>query len=300
MSFELPFLRPRVVNPTVTHDVRGENVAWIEDVAAPFLFGELDRVGEVPLLPEAAREAMRLLDDPALSVRDIAAVLRRDPGLCALLFRAANAPGQGASRTISTIPDAVMRLGAQGLRRLLFQASASRILTVRSRPDLTERLRVRSAAVALGSARVARVYGTEPEAAYVAGLLHDVGHAVVHSLCGTRGAPPELREPARADAVADALHERVGATVATRWNLPFGIESAIGHHHRPEDAVSGALFAYITAAGVRLCDLLDIRPVDRRQGPLDQDPVYLRLRLGPSEIASISAAFREELAQQAA
>ena len=304
MSVSEPFApRVRLTSPRQTFEMRGDIAAWTEDVAAPALFGELDKVGEIPLLPDVAHQVMTLLGDTTVPIPRIAEVIRRDPALAAQLLRAANTAGLGATRPVGRLSEAVMRLGTNGLRRLLFSVSANRILVVRNRPELTTRLQARSTAVAIASEHLAKANGTDAESAFMAGLLHDVGWAIIHGLTTHTGAnvPSDLVNPDVLDAVCEALHERVGERLTASWNLPVTVCAAVGHHHAPESASAGALMAYVVAGGVRIADHLRIGPVDKPMLSLRNDAILARLGIeGESAerlVALVEADIKSDIAR---
>jgi HD-like signal output (HDOD) protein len=264
--------------------------AWIEQVVRPVLIDEARRTGEIPLLPAVAREAMSLASQPEVPIRQIATTLSRDAALAAHLLRVANSPLYGNGPRVSRLPEALVRLGVQGLRQMLYAAAARRVLSVHGRPAMSARLQTRAYAVAVAASGVGGALSADPDGCFVAGLLHDVGWAVVHGLAARKDPrlPDLLREDeTRLDEVAECLHEEIGALLAESWNLPPQIVAAIGYHHHPAGAVAGSQMAHIVAAAVRICDTLQIQPFDPPEYPLDQDPVVRKLALQSAHVERV-------------
>ena len=77
----------------------------------PALVALTQRVTELPSLPQALVELMRLLREPDFSELHCVALIERDQALCGRTLRLANSPFYGLSGRISTIRDAIQMLG---------------------------------------------------------------------------------------------------------------------------------------------------------------------------------------------
>jgi HD-like signal output (HDOD) protein len=271
--------------------------AWIEQVVRPVLIEEARRTGEIPLLPQVAREAMSMASQPEVPIRQIANTLSRDAALAAHLLRVANSPLYGSGPKVSRLPEALVRLGVQGLRQMLYAAAARRVLSVNGRPAMSNRLQNRAFGVAVAASGIGGTLSADPDGCFVAGLLHDVGWAVIHGLAARKDPrlPEILKDEARVDEVAEHLHEEVGEVLAESWNLPPQIVAAIGYHHHPAGAVAGSQMAHIVAAAVRICDALQIQPFDPPEFPLEQDPVLRKLALTTEQVARVKRRVTTEL-----
>lgn len=102
-------------------------------------------------------------------------------------------------------------------------------------------LRRHAAAVASLAHALAGRLGADPVAALTAGLLHDVGRAVLDRHC-QRGFAAVLRYRSRHDtwirdaeqAVLGYDHAAVAAALAAQWGLPDWLREVMGWHHMPE------------------------------------------------------------------
>ncbi|MAG57112.1 MAG: hypothetical protein CMJ83_12535 [Planctomycetes bacterium] len=93
-------------------------------------------------------------------------------------------------------------------------------------------------ATAMGARRIAEETGrTEPREAFVAGLLHDVGHLVLVTLVpaafrdvlGSQGHDVRFLALERQQCGLD--HVRAGIQLIRRWQLPDPIAAAVAQHH---------------------------------------------------------------------
>lgn len=269
----------------------------VAPAARELLLTHAAKLGEVPLLPTVAREVMVLLGDPSVGMDRVAQSAKKDPAMAANLLRVANSAAFGGQAPLSSIREALVRIGIDGTKRFLYQTSTARILAVKSRPDLTARLQVRSVAVAHAAARIASHHGSDAETAFVAGLLHDVGWAVGYGLLARLNSllPIELvSDEARAFVAVEAMHAEIGATLARGWNLAPSAVDAIGGHHCPTETGAG-LMAHVVYAATHLCDSLGIGPVEPSDCDLVDDPVMKRLRLDRTSLLEISAALKRDL-----
>jgi len=272
-----------------------------EDVVSPetreLLLFHAGKVGEVPLLPTVAREIMAMLGDPSVGMARVALSARKDPAMAANLLRVANSAAFGGAAPVSSIREALVRIGIEGTKRFLYQTSTARILAVKARPELAARLQERSVAVAHAAARIAQHHGSDPDTAFLAGLLHDVGWAVGYGLLARlpSALPPELAtDETRAFATVDALHTETGATLGRCWNLSPSAVDAISGHHQPMERHAG-LMAHIVYAATHVCDSMGIGPVEPPSLELADDPVMQRLRLDRTALAQLRTALKLDL-----
>ncbi len=190
----------------------------------------------LPPPPAMVMKAMALLRDPSFSPKDAASLIERDAVIAARVLRAANAVQHGGTERARSLPQVLTRLGPERLRAALVEASAHRLFESRDQRivDATRGMWEHSLGVAMLSRDVAALCGVaETEAAYLAGLLHDIGKPVVawllleaeKSVVGTRTnvwIDPEVWID-----VVNRVHRPVGLALVTKWGFPESVTSAI-------------------------------------------------------------------------
>jgi putative nucleotidyltransferase with HDIG domain len=212
---------------------------------------------ELPSMPSAIFECLAMLDRGEADFGALATALGRDPLASARILKLTNSPAHGARIPVSTLKHAVSRLGIRTLRTLLVQLSARQVFQSRdARIRKTfERLWAHSLAVGMLARDIAvGGGGIEPDAAYLAGLLHDVGKPVVGSflLEAERQLLAELGAPWMPDSLfqktIDGAHHEIGRSLCLRWGLPEEVRHAIDHSlERDERPPIADLISYADA-----------------------------------------------------
>ena len=208
----------------------------------------------IPMLPAMHARALALASRPDVGVTDIARVVEGDPALTLAVLRAANSAAQLPARPIGTVTDAIVRIGMRATRRIVTGATTSRAFAdvAQAGLDLDEFWRHALASALLADAS-AWPNGPRTEA-FTAGLLHDLGR-----LAMAVTAPDQYRfvihRAAGGEPVGDAEravfgvdHVEFGHEVATSWDLPGEVVSAIAGHHDGE----GSALVWVTYKGREL------------------------------------------------
>jgi putative nucleotidyltransferase with HDIG domain len=192
-------------------------------------------LAELPMQHAAMSRALVVIDDPRASAQEIASVLESDPALCARALQLANSAHFGMSGKITSVDQAVVALGGTAMRTLVVSTASGMF----GRPDdLPEGFWDHSVAVAAASAMAARMYSVPRGDAICAGLLHDLGSALLFRF---DRAGSEARISAGADhadqllaaeiAAYGANHAALGADALAAWKLPAVVVGALRAHH---------------------------------------------------------------------
>lgn len=165
-----------------------------------------------------------------LPLEELVRVVEREPALAAAVLRAANEGLRTEEATIS-LYEASARLGADALRELIEQGCASKRLGYEAEVLRSHSRRCAAAAMLLAEKTGAH----DPDEAYTAGLLHDLGEALLRSLF-----PEEaenitwLGHPFAAEKEVAAFgvdHAQVGQWILDACNIPATCSFAIQAHH---------------------------------------------------------------------
>ncbi len=260
--------------------------SWLE----PQLNGEVD----LPMLPESAARVVALCDDDDADARDLETVLERDPSLASYVLRVANSSAYASAEPIASLQHAVSRLGMAAVRNLALTASLhGRVFDVPGHSTFVHEVWIHCAVTAVFARETARKLRRNVEAAFLCGLIHDVGRPIVLQTA-LRGARTHgALTPDQLEIAMDAYHESVGAQLVGAWGLADWTAAAVAHHHEPSRATPYEDEARVT----RLADLLAhwaLTPGSSpEQFPVD-DPVILALNLYPEDVDELLA-LREQV-----
>jgi putative nucleotidyltransferase with HDIG domain len=223
--------------PAVPAPVAGDSPPGADLLAA------LERIEGLPALPESVTRMLNLADDPDVSTREVADMVSGDQAMASAVLRLVNAPFFGLGRRISSIQHAVLLVGLRTVRNLVLSVVLVKSFGESSRDRRFDRGRLwrHTVACAAGARLLSkRLGGADPEEAFLAGLVHDMGIVVfdqffhdgfrrVADLATGTGMP--LIDAEREIFGRD--HAFVGWQLARRWNFPASVAEAIGCHHDP-------------------------------------------------------------------
>jgi HD-like signal output (HDOD) protein len=187
-------------------------------------------------LPSNASDIMVLALDPDVSVAQLVHVTSRDQVLAARMLRLANSAYCAPLEEITTIGEAVVRLGTASVRNVvLATCMASRL----QQGSAYGRQGAGLAAHGIGSAflcqAVAKRAGVNAEEAFLYGLVHDLGKLLVLQLAKDYTGAGGNVDPAEVSEMIVRRHAEFGGRMLTDWRLPAVIQQPVVHHHAPQN-----------------------------------------------------------------
>ncbi len=224
-----------------------------------------DQIRDMPMLSEVAHKLLILTSDPNHDLSDVLKVIENDVYLTARVIRIANSAVYSRGTEITSIQRAVMHLGERFVVSIAISACTGELMTrpLKGYEGPEGSLWAHSLKVAIAAREIARYTKDKisPDQAYTAGLLMDIGMTVLsdHMLED----PSKLVQLVDENKASDFIeaeqqssgtdHTSIGLKVAEKWNLPDSLVTAIGNHHRPENAPEE--FSALTYT-VHLADLI--------------------------------------------
>jgi HD-like signal output (HDOD) protein len=200
---------------------------------------------DLPSPPQVATEIMRLTrgdgaadDTGNSSSQELAALIQRDLALAGQVMRVANSALYARRTPVVTLPQAIAWLGIREVRNIAFAVAVqSQVFSsTYFRQEMNDLWR-ESVITALFAQEIARLKRRNVESAYLCGLLHRAGMAVILSRVGSAVLKHRITAEA-GDVVQIATpHEaRVGTHLAIAWTLPPVVSAAISHWRNPPQA----------------------------------------------------------------
>jgi len=189
--------------------------------------------GDLPVLPKAAAEALRLANSKEMDFARVAKVAESDPPLAARFLGVANSALYYRGVTVRSLQRAVVRLGAQTTRDVLYMAVyGSTVFDVPQFRDLVEESFDHSIQVAHIARTIAPTLEADPDRAFLAGLLHEMGRARCYKIAARSAT---LRaERSTVVAAVDQLYPEAGARLAQAWHLPDEVVECCRRHVEPD------------------------------------------------------------------
>lgn len=204
----------------------------------------LDRLQTIPALPTAAGRMIVLLRDPDVDITEVIHTIEYDPSMTSNVLRLANSAYFGGPRTISSLRDAIVRLGFNRIFQLVLTAAIMPVArqAVKGYDLPAGGLLEHSIAVAIGAEELASQLKLKtPAATFTAGLLHDLGKVILGTFLQVDAGP--IVDIAYREKISFELaearvlgidHAGVGAALLERWDLPTTIVEVVRWHHQPE------------------------------------------------------------------
>jgi putative nucleotidyltransferase with HDIG domain len=244
--------------------------------------------------PRVALRILELAAEPEADLAELSRAIELDPAVAAGVLAHANSATARALDPIETVAHAVTRLGLAEVARVAAAVSLRSLYDVQVGagfqafvplwPQLF-RHAVVTARLASGLARGRP--DVDPQLAYLAGLLHDVGLAVsMRSLTAlTLDATLPMREPASASRILHAVHVEVGAEAQRGWRLPGRLRLVAARHHERALPPGSPLAPVHLVKLASALDLLRVAPQAHPRAAAEVVEAAQALALTPAALA---------------
>ena len=195
---------------------------------------------KLPTLPAVAAKLLQLTSDPDVELRDIAELVQYDQALSAKILRTINSSYYSLAQPCPSITRALAFMGLNTVKSLVLGFSLVELTRhCEDSFDLEDYWRrcVYSAAAARRIALVTSM--CDPDEAFIAALLQDVGMLAMHAVLGREYdqllagvADNHMMLPRHETAVLGFNHAEAGAGLGERWSLPGRLVEPIRRHHQ--------------------------------------------------------------------
>jgi putative nucleotidyltransferase with HDIG domain len=242
----------------------------------------------MPMLPALAADVMSLAIDPEVSIARIARVIAKDQVLATRVLKMANSAYCAPMQEITTVNDAVVRMGTGPVRNVVLAVCfTSRLQGANVYGAQGRELMDHAIGTAYLARLVAEKLNEDADEAFMCGLLHDLGKLLLLTLSRDfikYGAPtPSAQE---IETVYKERHPEVGAKLMKQWQLPEALEHPVRFHHDPEGCPSHKGQATVAYVANRLahrygfgCTADDVH--------LLEDPICAKVGLNESWLADL-------------
>lgn len=216
------------------------------------LIALLPKIVKTPSRPGVYFRVVEELTNPEGTIENIANMVNEDPIATARILRAANSTALGLRRRLSDANEAVMMLGGERVKDVILLSEVLSVIDqnkcIGFSPDdvWTHSIQVGQLArkIMLQETR----HQASRDAAFTAGLLHDVGKVLLAVNVPGRYAKTLLFAKRKRMGLTDAeweefqtTHATLGCHLLESWDLPIRILEAIMWHHEAVRHTSGPL-----------------------------------------------------------
>ncbi len=203
----------------------------------------IERIKDLPTLPDVVMKVNQLANDPKTSATDIAKIITTDQSLSMKILKLVNSAFFGFPGEIKSISHAITILGFKTIQNIALTISVfdmfgkSKSLGNFDRKEFWKH--------SIGCAVCGRLVATklhyeDADLAFTGGLLHDIGKIILDQYLHNEFVKvlEELtKKPAFIyDVEKEVLgfnHSNLGEQLASNWKLPKPLIDVIGHHHKP-------------------------------------------------------------------
>lgn len=200
------------------------------------LRSQIESIASLPTIPSVLKNILKVIENPKISLNELGAFVSTDPVLVSRVLKVVNSPIYGFSGRISSVSQALLLLGLNVVRGMLFGVSVFEVM---------EKSMLGLWGHSMGCAVTAKIIAkrkdiAEPEEVSVAALLHDIGKVALslkfpdeYKKTLTETTEKDLFIFEAEDSHFNITHANSGAWIAERWNFPKNLVEVIGYHHKP-------------------------------------------------------------------
>ena len=255
----------------------------------------IDQVDNLPTLSVIATQVLALAASSQASIRNLADIIESDPSLASRILSLVNSASFGGVKSVSTVSRACSLLGFEAIRNSVLSLKVFDLFSrkgsnaFRTSFDRTAFWK-HALGVAAGAQLIARcMRGVNPEEAFVAGLLHDIGKVALDFVLPKTFDQVVRRVKSQGISFAEAEnsilsvdHTVVGKRLTENWRFPEQLVNVVWLHHQasnhlPRDIAGRDL--------VRVVHLADLLARERRIGM--SGPVF-----GPERVMELAEQLR--------
>lgn len=184
---------------------------------------------DIPLLPEVANRVLQLTQDESSTAQQLADLVQADQTLAAHVIRVANSATYSPNGSIVSLQQAITRLGMRTIAEIALATSVNASLFNAPGHELDIKTCItQSLACGLWSKEAARVCKRNVEAAFLGGLLQDIGRPMVtHAVCDIAAAAQQTVSAQELAQLQTIFSRIVSSRIVKHWDMPKSVQQVI-------------------------------------------------------------------------
>lgn len=207
----------------------------------------------LPMFHPIALKLQGVLGTRDFTIEQVVALIIKDQALTSQILRLANSPFYTGLARVTTITEAVVRLGAREIAGVAMLASQQSSYNSFTTPELKAHsllLWRHAIGCAIGTRWLSERIGYKnlAQEAFIAGLLHDIGSLLILKVLeGMQLAEADGKGVSRelTTEIIVAMHTESGYQLMQKWNLPEPYCSIVRDHHNEQSDTADVLLSLI-------------------------------------------------------
>ena len=262
----------------------------INEIHEEFHHNEVD----LPSMPEVALKINQAVQDESLDFQKIAEIVQTDPMISARAVQVANSAMYAGSQPVQTIKRAVQRIGLRAMRTIVMSVTLRNLYTPTS-PLIKKRMKtyyhhsIRVGVIC--HALTKKIKGFDPEQAFLAGLMHDIGIVPILIRADKHD---EIKNNAELlDKLIHSLKTKAGAMLLKQWSFEDELITVVQDAENWQRDVIKADYCDVVQVAQLHCEMIGGRKLDAPA--LAELPAFGRLDLGDINPMLIIAQAKQEM-----
>lgn len=218
----------------------------------------LGKIESLPSLSSVVHEFLELSRREYFTAKDFERVIIKDQALVARLLKVANSGFFGSSRSINTIPEAVVLVGLDNMKNMVYAVSSGGMMLqkLKSYRYPGKGFWLHAMSVGLTSralSEAARNATIKGEEAFVAGLLHDVAKLLIDGFLDPTPGPRRVKIEEERE-ICGLDHAELAEQILKLWNIPEPIAESVRYHHSTQQDGKWHLGAAVVSLADSICN----------------------------------------------
>ncbi|MFK7846965.1 MAG: HDOD domain-containing protein [Rhodothermales bacterium] len=244
---------------------------------------------KIPVLPDVVGKVIALINHPKADANTLARLIHKDQALAGYVLRVSNSPIFAGAREISTLRQAIARIGAKTLGKIALSVTMQgKVFKAKGYENEIKDIWRKTLTAGAFAQDIGHILGESSESLYLCGLLHTVGKPVILQALQdlSQELDMELSHPAGMSLVKE-FHHLVGYKVAEQWKLPDAVKNACVYYLDPESSESNLKEVRITYLAHQFSLFIDEDPEDEVLDALADSPSTAALRIKKDHLVKL-------------